>query len=54
MSQWATVDRSNGPGLPWKGRIFRAESEEAARAAAHAFGYVVLRRESDNEEWKEA
>ena len=44
MSQWATVDRSNGPGLPWKGRIFRAESEEAARAAAHASGYVVLRR----------
>jgi hypothetical protein len=54
MSQWATVDRSNGPGLPWKGRVFRATSEEAARAAAHAFGYTVLRRESDNEEWREA
>ena len=54
MSQWATVDRSNGPGLPWKGSIFRAKSEEAARTAAHAFGYTVLRRESDNEEWREA
>ena len=54
MSQWATVDRSDGPGIPWKGNIFRAKSEEAARAAAHSFGYTVLRRESDNEEWREA
>ena len=54
MSQWGTVDRSDGPGFPWKGKIFRAKSEEAARSAAHAFDYTLLRRESDNEEWKEA
>lgn len=54
MSQWGTVDRSDGPDSSWKGKIFRAKSEDAARAAAHAFDYTLLRRESDNEEWKEA
>lgn len=54
MSQWATIDLSDGPGFPWKGKIFRAKSEEAARTAAHSFGYTVIRRESDTEEWKEA
>lgn len=33
MSQWGTVDRSDGPDSSWKGKIFRAKSEEAARAA---------------------
>lgn len=54
MTQWATVDRSDGPGIPWKGGIFRARDEEAARTDAHSFGYTVLRRESDEDEWKEA
>ena len=54
MTHWATVDRSDGPDSSRKGRIFYAKSEEAARAAAHAFDYTLLRRESDNEEWKEA
>lgn len=53
MTQWATVDWSDAPGgAPWKGNVFRAKDEDAARTAAHSFGYTVLRREADTDDWE--
>lgn len=52
MTQWATVDVSDGPDSIWKGAIVPAKDKESARRQAHSFGYAVLRRESDHEDWR--
>ncbi|QBP33348.1 hypothetical protein SEA_BRUTONGASTER_134 [Gordonia phage BrutonGaster] len=54
MSEWATVDRSDGPDNIWKGRIFPAEGEQEARDRAWSFGYTILTRQAGEEEWREA
>jgi|GEM_PF-5811701 len=54
MSMWATVSRYGWDKRKQKAFICLAIDEETARAICNAYGYVLLSREDENQEWKEA